>query len=415
MRSWPHVGTWGERHERLLAMKRSSVISFAGLIVVVSALGAAASLGLNTDAPETMPVSPATSAAETNTSSETGNSSENVDTVCKQQCVTKRLVEITSTEGAAKAFAWYQEIVEMDSGLAPSCHSAYETIGRAVAKSEGLVRYETEDCQFGFLHGVLYGIAETYDDGDQLVADIEAYCNGYLADGGLSNPQGNCYHGLGHALADVVSTDIRAAVAGCGKTGTSTAANACADGVYMEYGDDNLMRNGWLPAKGVHGNSLKETKYEISDVAGLCLDAPEYAVDKCWFRMSKFVAPGATEEYATVAQVCMTAANEQHRAECVVGFGEVAIRAEAEAKTYAWPPDTTAEADDLARRFAARCELFPLPGSCITGVITAATSHLYSAKWDEELIPNPCLYMDARYVAECNGARRAARELSGVG
>jgi hypothetical protein len=334
----------------------------------------------------------------------------NKSTTCMTEILQPYAVEV----GPEAAIQAVKEAGSIDTGSDYTCHTLYEFIARAVTEANGIVDYHNSECQFGYTHGVLYAMGETYDDIETLITDALEYCAGYIRDpNAMNSPDSACHHGLGHALADVTYDDPLAAVVACERAfqeyyggaeeNVVGAIESCGDGVFMQYGDNNLVRVGFsVPGVDGLGTSIKP-----EDILGVCRSLDEVLGMSCYARLWKFIGPGVSSRSKT-AEACLEAKSERAIDRCYQGFGELF----AWETNRNWPPDTAAQADEFAERTARECEQYARVLSCLHGVLGSTNSHLYAIDYDPELIPDPCAYVATKYTEECYARDKEARRIN---
>ena len=329
-------------------------------------------------------------------------------------CMTAILQPYAVEVGPEVAILAVKKAGSVDTGSDYTCHALYESIARAVTEANGIVDYHNSECQFGYTHGVLYAMGETYDDIETLITDALEYCSGYIKDpSAMNSPDSACHHGLGHALADITYDDPLAAVVACERAfqeyymGDAESVvgeiEACGDGVFMQYGDNNLVRAGFtVPGVDGLGTSIKP-----EDILGVCRSLDEVLGTPCYARLWKFIGPGAPSR-SKAAEACLEAKSERAIDRCYSGFGELF----AWETNRNWPPYTEAQANEFAERTARECEQYARILSCLHGVLGSTNSHLYAIEYDPELIPDPCAYVAAKYTEECYARDKEARRIN---
>lgn len=329
-------------------------------------------------------------------------------------CMTAILQPYAVEVGPEAAILAVKKAGSIDTGSDYTCHTLYEFIARAVTEAKGIVNYHNSECQFGYTHGVLYAMGETYDDIEVLIADALEYCSGYIRDpNAMNSPDSACHHGLGHALADITYDDPLEAVMACERAfqeyyggaeeNVVGAVESCGDGVFMQYGDNNLVRVGFsVPGVDGLGTSIKP-----EDILGVCRSLDEVLGMSCYARLWKFIGPGVPNRSKT-AEACLEAKSERAIDRCFQGFGELF----AWETNRNWPPDTEAQANEFAERTARECEQYARVLSCLHGVLGSTNSHLYAIEYDPELIPDPCAYVAAKYTEECYARDKEARRIN---
>lgn len=327
--------------------------------------------------------------------------------------IKSRLAAAIAAGGAEAGVVEFQRIVSEDPFSVSICHGMYEYIGREATRLLGrLPEYSTPECQFGFVHGALYARVGMYDTAQELVNEVNPYCMRFARDGrAVLDPRGSCYHGMGHLAAGMFPNDPIAAIDVCGAV-EEFAQRMCVDGALMEYGEDELVRAGWMNP-GAHDNSDVETEVDVENVISMCERVPQYATVKCYSRLWMFLGPIYMPSPEQGEVVCNTSPTREAYERCHEGFGEFGALVDEKYSAFNWPPSTVAEASEVGRRMAARCELHQEPGLCITGSIVSTIAHLFALEPAEELVPNPCAFMrDSQVAAHCEASMQQARELN---
>jgi hypothetical protein len=318
-------------------------------------------------------------------------------------CMTKVLQPYALEVGPEAAIKAVKEAGSIEPGSDYTCHALYESIARAVTEAKGVVDYHNSECQFGYTHGVLYAMGETYDDIETLTMDALEYCAGYIIDPtAMVSPVSACYHGLGHAIAEITHDDPLEAARACERTflenygETSALAEggiaSCSDGVFMQYGDNNMVQAGFIiPGVDGLGPSIKP-----EEIWGICRSLDGILGTSCYARLWKFIGLKVPSR-SKAAEVCLEAKSETAIDRCFQGFGELF----ALETNHNYPADTAAQANEFAERTARECEQYARVLSCLQGVMGATNSHLYAIDYDPELIPDPCAYVAAKYTEGC--------------
>lgn len=314
------------------------------------------------------------------------------------QCAKNVIRPYSVDAGPELAVKAIKEYNAMDDSAGYACHDIYESIARAVTAARGPLPFYNSECQFGYTHGVLYAMGETYDDTRSLVEAGVKYCAGYSHDpDSINSPDMACYHGLGHALADVTYDQPSDAVAACvdasvyqvsSLVAPSYFAESCADGVFMQYGDGHLHASvpGAAPA----------TKVDPGAIPALCQELDDVLAAPCYARLWKFTDL-RYQSVASAAATCLSARASEAVNPCLRGFGELFVWT---SKT-SWPPMTRSESESFAKQTAAECVKHPKPLECLYGVMASTNSHMYAVGYDRELIPNPCMYVPESLSKGC--------------
>jgi len=323
-----------------------------------------------------------------------------------------QLTDLVESQGPAAAVAHLDGVLESDPSSVGICHGMYEHIGRESTRvARGLPDYYTPACQFGFVHGALYALAGKHSGGGPLLDEVVPYCEKFLEDKTTLSPRSSCYHGLGHLLAGVYRNQPLTALQYCTEIPTLIQMG-CVDGALMEYGEDNLVRTGWMRTES-HGNSSVETEIPSGEVASLCSKVSPYAAPRCFGRVWMFLGPLSLPTLEAGAAVCNKAPSPETYARCHEGFGEFAVLVDSQEYSFNWPPKDAREAEIIARRMVERCSAFQEPTLCLTGGIMSSVTHLFALELDPELVPNPCNYLtDSNSVEKCQKSMDRAKDLN---
>ena len=390
-----------------------------GAVLLVLGLGGIVGASLNLSNGGEGAINQTTSEIEDgqgSTSSEKSIKSRLLECNSSTTCLEGVLQQYAIEAGPGAAIAELRDLIDKDGSVATYCHSLYEKIGRKVTETNGIVDYYDAECQFGYVHGVLYALGEVYDDLDKLSKDAVIYCSGYLKDpDAMNSPDSACYHGIGHAVADLTYNDPQKAITYCQKMFDELEVSipeeiipyeqSCADGVFMEYGDGNLIRAGLMQVSAT-GIST-ETKPE--QMVKLCASLESTMAEMCYGRIWKFVGPGS-DNYAKESEICFKAPTEIGILMCGAGFGELIVWTKRSGEE--WPPRAEAEADSYAKMIVEECYKLPVGIDCIYGAMAASTSHLYAVNYDDNLIPKMCKYVKKEDATTCEQRHREVRELN---
>lgn len=333
---------------------------------------------------------------------------------CDAECVRSLLTETTRADGPAAGIATYYDLADAQPGLSASCHGLFHVIGRAAAHDyEKHLGFRSRECQYGYIHGFMQGVA-AQQPADTAVSAVEEVCASFDDEVDVVN----CFHGAGHAMSLLAPTDLVATLEYCSMFETSTSslpARLCADGALMEFGDDRLLQVGLLD-----GNNAASTEStgEPTDVSGidphtLCASLPVLFEGACASRLWMFVVSPDGPPVDAVA-LCEKFDDPESAEECYIGFGQWEIQQVLGTPEALWPPTTPREADDVARLMADICEATTFAAECFLGVIPSTISHLYAAGFANELVPDVCSYVDSVHDEACTQATRRAELVGGV-
>jgi len=328
---------------------------------------------------------------------------------CDLRCATDRAVALVKVEGPEAAVA-YADAIE-DPIVRLSCHGLYHAIGRAAAQ-DGYPAYISDECQYGYLHGVLQARALSFDDTDAFIDDVVKYCDGLK---GRDN--GECRHGIGHALAVATPGDIHAAMRTCARLPDKFHMDSlCAGGLLMEYAEDFVRNQGLLSRETNNGTSSDEgvslTAVGDIDFESLCSTAPHNIQGECFRRISSFIFPLHPMDTDKISEVCGTAPDENSYRQCHLGFGVDYIGTLLERERDLYFPETPAQVERLGRTILDKCETYPEVGVCIESAVINF-SHLYSAGYADK-VPPVCEMVKRRWLENCESGLREAKQLAGI-
>jgi hypothetical protein len=334
-----------------------------------------------------------------------------LDSTCEEVCVRSLLETETLLSGPEAAIELLRSWYPLRPAIASSCHGYHHVVGRAAANLDPPPLLHTDECQYGYLHGFLQGVAVNSADAASFVAAGAEYCLGYSEVDAL----GNCGHGLGHATAVAAPDDLLGAVAACAVL-TDTLQGPCSGGVLMEYGDDFLRAKSWGSTENSASidNAEEATSVAGVDLYNLCDIVPSFAQQECYRRLWMFLGPLSDPAFDRASEVCDAVEEPKLQELCQVGFGGFAVDVEHRSENMLWPPETPADADQVARRIVSRCQTFSGPGWCLYGAIVATSSHLFAAGFPDELIPPYCDYVGPDLADHCTEAIGAAMALGGI-
>ena len=205
-------------------------------------------------------------------------------------CLAEELKPLAETD-PGEALARYNAAADQDNQYRISCHSAYHVIGQSAGSTTddpwATFLAGTNDCNYGYVHGVVEGLMATVVDATTAVDEVATLCSypdGVVNDDDSKAVLGNCFHGAGHALLKLrsVPTDALAdcAAAFADQTDVSSPVGVCADGVFMELSNHPQAYGG--------ADGAVMLCQSLSD---------ETSATKCWENMGAvFLGPGVTFE-----------------------------------------------------------------------------------------------------------------------
>jgi hypothetical protein len=272
-------------------------------------------------------------------------------------CLSDRYEALTRTRGAETALAELDLLSGQSGFVGAACHQLTHVVGRTAGELNGLTAFTSgsEMCASGYYHGVVEAVMQRIDaeEGPDQVATV---CDCFRAQDPFSFPHYNCVHGMGHGFMGIFQSDVFRSLEGCDGLVDPWEQQHCFSGVFMENltAITHLSRPSielrpdapLYPCTAVavgykHECYLKQTAYalyvnhnDFGAVFRLCRDVADFdfrAVceqglggDAAIFS-SKFVT-GELARAATVRQLCLLGADDEARANCVVGAVTTGIR-----------------------------------------------------------------------------------------
>jgi hypothetical protein len=362
---------------------RSSLVVVALMFLVGCASGEA------TPSSSSLP-SAATSVAQPDRPVPPGQLAEGVDAWKKQ------LEDVAKTQGLTAAWAKLDDILKTSPAAASDCHSLMRHVGYVLVGSVGLVSPMDQRCDFGFVHGQLYGLAEISKSLEDFAKTVVPYCTS--APSNLSEAA-VCFHGMGHGFAITSNNDITRALDKCNELGVPSS-DQCFGAVLMEFGEDRLSVLGW-PSGHSSENSPKVLSVENKDIASLC----DGRTSACYYRLWMYHAPlrddsNPPDEAAIAEKICIRGISGEDLRMCLAGFGEFAANLWIVYDlNFNYPPDTAAEADAAAKAGVFRCSRHPDQATCLFGLISSTVGNLYNADWPH--IPDFCANVPPDLESAC--------------
>ncbi len=153
-------------------------------------------------------------------------------TISQYRTFHDELIVMVNEQNPRVALEYLQKTSSSNPSLQRSCHSLVHAIGRATYLRYGdfakAMSYRNEECNSGFLHGV---IEEALAKSPDPLQNIKNLCNSYTGETYLS---WECYHGIGHGLMLVMDNDLPRSLLYCKEFQTHFMQDNCANGVFME-------------------------------------------------------------------------------------------------------------------------------------------------------------------------------------
>lgn len=215
-------------------------------VVVVGGVAAATIAVVGSEHPRSAsPGTESTDSGSANTSNT--NDDENItpsaasDVPGDYQAKLDTLEQLAAREGGAHAQQTLQHWMRIDPNVRSMCHNLAHIVGRTAARQENPVELVTvaaaNECDGGFMHGVLQTYAATVTD-DEL-AGISELCDAVSTDARV-----DCVHGTGHLLTVRYPDDISTGLRTCTTIfDNDEDLGRCTGGVAMEFALNHLSQH----------------------------------------------------------------------------------------------------------------------------------------------------------------------------
>jgi len=297
------------------------------------------------------------------------------------------------------------------------CHGLLRHAGVEFAKKKGLVEVPSVMCDYGVVHGMLYGYAEVVNDIDEYVRAAVPFCEKVADVPGrpshnVDTRRDKCVHGIGHGIALLSADDIEKGLDACDKVSQSDRYQQCTGALMMEFGEDRLAALGWYISHSAE-NSPTVLVVDEARVPTLCDGRPATCHERYWM----FVLPprdtiSGTEDRDLARDACVRFSGEYELRQCLTGFGQLAgsfwtMFDFQDGVPY--PPDSPEEADIAAQRAVDRCARHPDLGVCLLGFIPALIPQLYYINHPH--IPDFCRFVPKAHVEDCEYAVNVAKNI----
>lgn len=300
--------------------------------------------------------------------------------------------------------------VASEPGLNGDCHGLLRHTGVAFAKKHGLTEVPPTVCDYGMVHGLLYGYAEVVTDMDEYVREVIPFCAKVAPEPG--HLRDKCIHGVGHGLALLSQNDIIKGLDACDSLSVDEVYHQCTGALVMEFGEDRLTALGWSMSHGAE-NSEDVLTVDEKQVPALCDGRTATCHERYWM----FVLPprdkvSGTEDGSLAEKTCARFTGEYDLKLCLTGFGNLAgsfwLMFDFQ-DGVSYPPDSTEDADIAAKRAIDRCTRHPDPGICLQGLIPGTVAYLYNL--EHPYMPDFCRFASEEYLEACELAVQAAKDL----
>lgn len=329
-------------------------------------------------------------------------STDLVETACDLACVELRAIEIAQEAGGAAA-AEYVDSID-DPTIRYGCHAVYHAIGRVVGEA-GWPTYMTDTCQYGYLHGVLQARAMYSVDAD-LVAGLATFCGRF--EGALAT---ECQHGLGHAVAISVSTDLGAALRTCASVGPALA-DTCSGGVMMEYAEDYAEEwLDWSAEDEFLGTGERLTSVaEDTDFGALCPSLPASVQRQCYSMIWVFVYPMYQEDVGRASGICPDALDASLHEACHAGIARYVLALMERDDGISWPPESNESARAAAKTVNHLCGETSDSKICLEYAARSLYLEAFLLETSKDLTIPLCEEANLEQRTACEKGRNAAQE-----
>jgi len=323
---------------------------------------------------------------------------------CDAACVIKEAQAIAQQDSPSAALAWINSIADVETKF--GCHASHHAVGVDVGRRSypNFPDVITTDCQYGYLHGTLQGVATelSYDKSGTYGKNAFEKMLYWLQEGSMyckslnetapkspskvRNATDECMHALGHGAAVIEFDDLASVLKAC--SAIDDVAFACADGAMMEYADDIWDRAGWVHWET--GYTEITTSFDLKEAAELCQNVADSIAQACWRRIGSFVGPMVDGDPALTGEACLTAPTKAYKDECLYSAATIGVEnAHRESPAATWPPENDQDAQDWVRSAVVECQRWPDFDICLKGFIAPPTSHLYTANLGD-LVARSC-------------------------
>lgn len=209
-------------------------------------------------------------------------------TVAQYKTFHDELILIVNQQDPRAALEYLHRTSQTNPSLLRSCHALVHEIGRSAYLRYGdfakAMSYRNEECNSGYLHGV---IEEALAKSSDPLQKIKHICSSYKGETYLS---WECYHGIGHGLMLVTDNDLPQSLAYCKEFETYFTKINCANGVFMEnFNTDQKIhvsyyldpQNPFVPCE-TQAKEFQELCYIYAPVYFLSLHPNQYEKALSW-------------------------------------------------------------------------------------------------------------------------------------
>jgi hypothetical protein len=259
-------------------------------------------------------------------------------------CLEKSYQTITEQKGVATAFVKLKASYNTDPAVHANCHQLAHVIGRTEADIVNNVdtAYTQGDnfCWSGYYHGVMESIVSKVGV-NNLPKDLPSICAPIAAQKPYSFYSFNCFHGLGHGIMDVTSSNLFASLEMCDLLTTSWDQQSCYGGVFMENEMDEVnpdhhtvyLKAGqpMYPCTAVAdkykqqcylmqtSHALRSADENFSTVFAECSNIEQTYVDFCYQSLGRDASGNSNSSVGPTVSNCMLGQTDDAKENCVVG------------------------------------------------------------------------------------------------
>lgn len=311
------------------------------------------------------------------------------------------LTEMLTTKGVEVAAQTIDAWSRANPMYARTCHNDAHMLGAQsarIAPPESVVQYATDQCDFGFIHGVLKATALDSPP-DVSPSQLAELC--YKAPETIAS---NCEHGLGHAIPLRDKLSLSESFEMCATLPTARSSAQCVTGASMEFGVNYMIFHdlrstdpGSLNANGTL-EQLEITEAERLDPCAALRGKTFDALDVCYRHVHYFWSPELGEDYRAFGARCATFADDKNLS-CFQSLG-----------AWAWYEEEATATTPVPVHKAL------LDRSCMTLANNAGTQaciHGYMHSiWQSEFraLPSLCAVLGDRYEPGCSTAESRFRK-----
>ena len=222
-----------------------------------------------------------------------------------------RYENIVVEKDPREAISMLQEESSMDSRTSTFCHDILHEIGRTSYQKyesfEGAVKYKSDFCNSGYVHGIFESYFESAENATSGLAE---QCNKY-ASGGRKFDLWQCYHGVGPGFMYLTGGDLDKSLALCKESFGETPEGSCENGVFMEVFNQEVL--------------AKENSYIDPENPFLTCSQRAIAKESCYIYVPSYLSLIRGMDYLDIFKECDNAESGYKRS-CIAGVGSEAIK-----------------------------------------------------------------------------------------